>query len=97
MAIEFEIKKNIAVLSKRGSGWSKEINIISWDGKPEKFDIREWAPEHDKMGKGVTLSEDELWVLYQAMKEYFGEETVSKSQGEDVNSVDIERIFFGKR
>ena len=73
MTINYEIKENVAKLSERSNGWSKELNIASWNGQSDKFDIREWSPEHDKMGKGVTLSEDELWNLYNSLKEYFGE------------------------
>ena len=49
---------------------------MNWNDKGGKFDIREWNPEHDKMGKGITLSEDELLKLFEILKEYFHEETV---------------------
>ena len=54
--ISYEIKETIAVLSISAKGWQKELNLISWNGAAPKYDIREWAPEHEKMGKGVTLS-----------------------------------------
>lgn len=60
----YEIVEEIAVLSENAKGWRKELNKISWNGGAPKYDIRDWAPEHEKMGKGVTLSEDE----YQALK-----------------------------
>ena len=44
-------------------GWTKELNKISWNGGTPKYDIREWAPEHEKMGKGVTLTEEEASKL----------------------------------
>ena len=59
----FEIVKTIAVLSTSKSGWTKELNLVAWNGREPKYDIREWAPEHEKMGKGVTLSDDEFSVL----------------------------------
>lgn len=59
----FEIVKTIAVLSTSKSGWTKELNLVAWNGREPKYDIREWAPEHEKMGKGVTLSDDEFAVL----------------------------------
>ena len=59
----YEIIKTIAVLSTSKSGWSKELNIVAWNGKEPKYDIREWSPEHDKMGKGITLSDDEFAKL----------------------------------
>lgn len=61
--IKFEIKETAGVLSKSSKGWNKELNVISWNGKEPKYDLREWAPEHDKMGKGVTLTVEELKVL----------------------------------
>ena len=59
----YEIIKAIAVLSTSKSGWSKELNLVAWNGKEPKYDIREWSPEHDKMGKGITLSDDEFAKL----------------------------------
>lgn len=61
--IKYEIKENIGVLSKSNKGWTKELNLISWNGREAKFDIREWDPEHIKMGKGLTLSKEELKKL----------------------------------
>lgn len=61
--IKYEIKETLGVLSESPKGWTKELNIISWNGNAPKFDIRDWAPEHEKMGKGVTLSEAELMKL----------------------------------
>ena len=61
--ISFEIVEHIGVLSTGSKGWTKELNLISWNGRESKYDLREWSPEHDKMGKGVTLSKDELDAL----------------------------------
>ena len=61
--ISYEIVKKIGVINRYPTGWSKEINIVSWNEGPAKYDIRDWAPEHEKMGKGVTLSEDEMVKL----------------------------------
>lgn len=61
--IKFEIKENIGILSESAKGWSKEFNLVSWNDKDAKYDIREWDPTHEKMGKGVTLSADELKKL----------------------------------
>ena len=60
---KFEIKEKLGVLSTSKSGWSKELNLISWNDKEAKYDIREWKPEHDKMGKGVTFTREELVKL----------------------------------
>ena len=96
MEIEFEIKEHMSILSEKNNGWTKEINIVSWGGKTPKFDIREWSPEHDKMGKGVTLSENELWVLFNSLKEYFGEEINSYNRCESKDFKEIKDIFFDK-
>ena len=61
--IKYEIIQNIAMLSISTSGWSKELNLISWNDREPKYDIRDWSPGHEKMGKGVTLSAQELFAL----------------------------------
>ena len=61
--IKFEIEKELGSISESPKGWTKELNLISWNGKDAKYDLRDWAPEHEKMGKGVTLSGDELKKL----------------------------------
>ena len=61
--IKFEIIKKIGLLSKTEKGWAKELNLISWNDRDPKYDIREWSPDHTKMGKGVTLSKEELLAL----------------------------------
>ena len=60
---KFKIIKKIGVLSKSASGWAKELNLISWNEREPKYDIREWSPDDEKMGKGVTLSKEELLAL----------------------------------
>ena len=61
--IKYEIIKHIGKLSESSRGWTKELNIISWNGGVPKLDIRDWAPEHEKMGKGITLTEEEAEKL----------------------------------
>lgn len=61
--IKFEIEKELGKISESSKGWTKELNLISWNGKEAKYDLRDWAPEHEKMGKGITLSIDELKQL----------------------------------
>ena len=56
---KYEIIEEIGVLSENAKGWRKELNKISWNGGVPKYDIRDWAPEHEKMGKGVTLTDEE--------------------------------------
>jgi hypothetical protein len=65
---KFEIKKEIAVLSSSPkTGWNKELNFVSWNGNAAKLDIRDWSPEHEKMGKGVTLTREESAILAEAL------------------------------
>ena len=61
--IKFEIEKELGSISESSKGWTKELNLISWNGKDAKYDLRDWSPEHEKMGKGVTLSIEELKKL----------------------------------
>jgi hypothetical protein len=61
--IKFEIVKKIGVLSQSNKGWTKELNLISWNDREPKYDIREWSPDGQTMGKGVTLTADELSAL----------------------------------
>lgn len=65
--ITFDIEKHIAVLSTSNKGWQKELNMVSWNNRPAKYDIREWSPDHEKMGKGITLSEDEMRTLIESL------------------------------
>ncbi|MEK3796932.1 YdbC family protein [Peribacillus sp. FSL H8-0477] len=61
--IKYEIIEKVAVLSESAKGWKKELNLISWNGRDPKYDLREWAPDHEKMGKGITLSKEEIVEL----------------------------------
>ena len=60
---KYEIVKELGVISEGARGWTKELNLISWNDKPAKFDIRDWAPDHEQMGKGVSLTEEEMQSL----------------------------------
>ena len=66
--IKFEITDHLATLSTSPKGWTKELNLVSWNEKEPKYDIRDWSPDHSKMGKGVTLSMDELKVLKETLE-----------------------------
>lgn len=65
--ITFEIKETLAVLSVSSKGWQKELNLVSWNGAEPKYDIREWSPDHTKMGKGITLTNEELAKIKEAI------------------------------
>lgn len=66
--IKYDIVEEIGVLSETAKGWRKEINKISWNGAAAKYDIRTWGPDHGKMGKGITLTEEEAAALYQILE-----------------------------
>ncbi|PGT75019.1 MULTISPECIES: YdbC family protein [Bacillaceae] len=61
--IKFDIQQNLGIISEGAKGWKKEFNLISWNGRDPKYDIRDWDEQHDKMGKGVTLSKEEVIQL----------------------------------
>ena len=61
--VTFEIKEHIGVISENNKGWTKEVNLVSWNGGEAKYDIREWDPEHVKMSRGVTLNEEQATAL----------------------------------
>ncbi len=65
--IRYEIKEEIAVLSESTKGCKKELNLVSWNGAEPKYDIRDWSPDHEKMGKGITLSKEEAKELLSAL------------------------------
>ena len=65
---KFEIEEKLLVLSENEKGWTKELNRVSFNGAPAKYDIRTWSPDHSKMGKGITLSNEEFQVLLDAFK-----------------------------
>ncbi len=61
--LKFEIINHIGVVSTGSSGWQLELNRVSWNGAEPKYDIRSWSPDHSKMGKGVTLTEEDVISL----------------------------------
>ncbi len=66
--LKYEITEKIGVLSENAKGWTKELNMVSWNEKDPKYDIREWSPDHSRMGKGVTLTVDELASLKELLE-----------------------------
>lgn len=67
--LKYEITEKIGVLSENAKGWKKELNMVSWNGHEPKYDIREWSPDGTRMGKGVTLTADELAALKGLLEE----------------------------
>jgi len=61
--IKYTIKEELGVISQSTKGWSKELNLISWNDRDAKYDLRDWSIGKEKMGKGITLSKEELLTL----------------------------------
>lgn len=61
--INYEIKKHIGIISEIKNGWTKELNLVSWNDNDPKYDIRDWDPKHEKMSRGITLTEEEAYEL----------------------------------
>ena len=59
----YEVTERIAVLSTNARGWERQLNMVSWNGNPPKYDIRDWSPDGTRMGKGISLTEEELKTL----------------------------------
>ena len=64
---KFDIVEHLGVISENSKGWTKELNLVSWNVARPKFDLRDWAPDHEKMGKGITLSNEEFEALKDLM------------------------------
>ncbi len=60
---KFDIKKSLGTISESAKGWKREVNVMTWNNKKAKVDIREWDEKHEKMGKGITLNKEELKQL----------------------------------
>ncbi len=68
--IKFEIVKSIGVLATNKSGWNREANIVKWNDGKAKLDIRDWGPDHEKTGKGITLNREEVAVLKSLLEDF---------------------------
>lgn len=66
--VTFEIKKHIGVITEHATGWRKELNLVSWNGNAPKYDIRDWSPDHEQMGRGITLYEAEMKRVVELME-----------------------------
>ena len=72
--VTFEIKEHFGVISSNSNGWSKEVNFVSWNDKPPKFDIRDWDANHERMSRGITLYEEDAKKLYEILDSVFNSE-----------------------
>jgi hypothetical protein len=67
--LKYEIKRNVGVLGRGAKGWTKELNIISWNDRRAKIDIRDWDEKHEKMSRGITLSKEEVIELKKLLQQ----------------------------
>lgn len=76
--IKYEITQEIGKIGENSKGWARELNLVSWNDRDPKYDLRDWAPDHSRMGKGLTMTADELVALRDLLNEMdldsFGEE-----------------------
>ncbi len=74
--ITFEITKELGVISENAKGWTRELNMVSWNGHEPKYDIRDWSPDHTRMSKGVSMTEDEMKQLVELFNARNEEDTM---------------------
>ncbi len=65
----YEIVRNVGILSTNKSGWNREVNVVRWNNGNPKIDIRDWAPDHSKMGKGCSMTAEEVSILKEILEE----------------------------
>lgn len=66
--VTFEITKHFGVITEHPTGWRKELNLVAWNGFIPKYDIRDWSPDHEQMGRGITLTEAEMKRVVELME-----------------------------
>ncbi len=67
--IKYEIVEQLGILSQDAKGWRKELNLVSWNDRDAKYDLRSWNPDHTRMGKGITFDREEAEVLFQILQD----------------------------
>ena len=87
MEFEFKIEKECGVISEKSNGWKKELNLVSYNGREPKYDIREWDCEHEKMSKGVTLNREEARELYKILGNTLGCGSIHAPSGMDMDAI----------
>ncbi|CAM3035592.1 YdbC family protein [Sporolactobacillus spathodeae] len=73
-SVHFSILKHYGILSTESSNWTKELNLVSWNNREAKYDLRSWAPDKKKMGRGITLNDDECATLRSLLNSKFPNE-----------------------
>ena len=80
---KYEITERIAVLSQSANGWERQLNMVSWNDREPKYDIRDWSPDGSRMGKGISMSAEELGVLKGILEEMDEIEVPAEPDGPD--------------
>ncbi len=70
----FAIKKHLGIIGTTSTGWTKEVNLVEWNGNPAKLDVRDWDPNHEHMGKGITMHKPETLALLEILLKNFGKD-----------------------
>lgn len=65
----FNIEEHLGVITRHSTGWNKELNVVSWNGNTPKIDIRDWSSDHSQMGRGITLTDEEMQKVIELMIE----------------------------
>ena len=86
--VKYEIVKHIGVLNTYPTGWNKEFNIVRWNDKSDKYDVRDWSPGHERMSRGVTMFEGELKRLIEFCADLFGEAQAEAQTQSEPNTAD---------
>lgn len=64
--------EKIGIIRQGANGWNKELRLVNWNDADPKYDIRDWSPDDEKMGKGITLTEEEARNLLGLLEKHFG-------------------------
>ena len=81
--IKFDIVNKLGVISEGTKGWRKEVNLVSWNGRPAKLDVRDWNEKHEKMGRGITLNRAETRALLDALNQVDLETITDQARADD--------------
>ena len=81
--VEFKIEKHIGTLAHYQTGWSKELNVVSWNGGVPKYDIRDWSEGHERMTRGITIHPQEMQKLVDLMRDRDISNDIPKKQEPD--------------
>ena len=90
--VSFDIVESIGVLTTYSTGWTREINLVSWNGGPARYDIRDWDPNHERMSKGLTLQEKEMRILVDSFKKRRSSTRFSNAPQEPLEDKDTETV-----